>query len=1065
MTSLLLQNGAQPTKPMKWVPIFIDRTFTGLYTQRSPLHDPSDLVVARFYGGRPDALIDGLNVELTNKLTLARRYGISAFSATTYPAAPTRAFEFRLTNNTIQVLIDTPTGVYWDQQNGSKTLLYTKQSGAGQAHFVSVGDICYIGDGQSLLKYTPRNTNGTIWNYTIAPPASAPTVVSTPTGSASVAWQASTVFSTFGIIIDSNGNSQQLISVALNGNSGQVGTGGQGQPSWNQTPGSTTTETSGAPITWKNLGQIQQWTGATFYPNQAPIYDPVTGCVFTNFAGAGGTSGGTKPNFNPTLGSLTYDNNGSCKWGNVGKVGSTQVNLWFPSTAYTSFDTAAVDRMLICEPILPTNANTAGANLTSIFLQASQTTGNSGSGYTPAWATTAGLLTQDGNNVWVCLGTATWTGGMTAIAWAQGQAVFTVIKDTNSNLWVCTKGGTTAVGFVFPNPANYGDVVTDANDVSWTCLGPAGPAWAANQKWYLPVSGWAPPTPSQAYASPSVKDSNGNVQFVTTSGITGSVAPAWSTVQNSLNATTDNTAKWTMGGAYNQNSMSWTKGHSYAISFKARASGDNYVTKSLLVQAGNPTSLTYPFTVPGLTTPLGNPLGSGSAGISSASPAFVITGANTGAVNTISGLGSTDPQVDTIVIWRDADGGGPSNMFEAIEIPAPPPINGTAQPWSFQDWLPDTPTTMNGVIYPGLNNLIPAPIDSVNDPPLAGFLPQAYHFERIFGVIGTKVYFSGGPDTLAGNKNEAYSQDDEFEFLSSVTRLIHTPTGLLAYTVSDIEVIAGGPSTDSFYQDIVAQGVGLLSFNALDMYAGEIYLFTADGQFLSMSANQNLPGPGFPIGDKLASLNPANVYVAIHNSGTDNAIYVGDGSTGWYRLNPHQVPQNEAIWSPFAAITGGVQMLQSVEVSPGVHKLLVGPTGINQSISQRDLTVFSDNGTAYDAHFTMGSIILAHPGEVAGVKFIECDFAAAGSQPTLGILLNEISGTFTTLTKSVSDPPMVYGATGGPSSLFSNRYYLSQTQIAQRCRHLQIRVNFGNTDTVQNELESLTIFGRIFVGR
>src|SRR5690348_13025063 len=119
--NLLQLFGARPKKEPTFTPIFIDRAFTGLYTQRSPLHDPSDLVTARFYGGRPDALLGGSNVELTNRLTLARRAGHTAFSAATYPTAPNRAFEFRLTNGTIQVLIDTPTAVYLDNQDGTKT--------------------------------------------------------------------------------------------------------------------------------------------------------------------------------------------------------------------------------------------------------------------------------------------------------------------------------------------------------------------------------------------------------------------------------------------------------------------------------------------------------------------------------------------------------------------------------------------------------------------------------------------------------------------------------------------------------------------------------------------------------------------------------------------------------------------------------------------------------------------------------------------------------------------------------------------------------------------------------
>src|SRR6266568_5275089 len=105
--NLLQQNGAQPQKQPKWVPIFIDSSFTGLYTQRSVLHDPSDLAMRRFYGGRPDALWAGSNVELTNRLTLQRRPGLTQFSTAVYPTAPLTAFAFELTNGTIQVIIDT----------------------------------------------------------------------------------------------------------------------------------------------------------------------------------------------------------------------------------------------------------------------------------------------------------------------------------------------------------------------------------------------------------------------------------------------------------------------------------------------------------------------------------------------------------------------------------------------------------------------------------------------------------------------------------------------------------------------------------------------------------------------------------------------------------------------------------------------------------------------------------------------------------------------------------------------------------------------------------------------
>src|SRR5271170_8033045 len=110
MTNPFAASGGQPQKQPKYTPIFMDRAFTGLYTQRALLHDPSDLTTAKYYGGRPDALFGGLNVELTNRLTLQRRPGMVPFGtggSATYSTAPDRAFSFQLSDGSIQVIVDT----------------------------------------------------------------------------------------------------------------------------------------------------------------------------------------------------------------------------------------------------------------------------------------------------------------------------------------------------------------------------------------------------------------------------------------------------------------------------------------------------------------------------------------------------------------------------------------------------------------------------------------------------------------------------------------------------------------------------------------------------------------------------------------------------------------------------------------------------------------------------------------------------------------------------------------------------------------------------------------------
>ena len=271
--------------------------------------------------------------------------------------------------------------------------------------------------------------------------------------------------------------------------------------------------------------------------------------------------------------------------------------------------------------------------------------------------------------------------------------------------------------------------------------------------------------------------------------------------------------------------------------------------------------------------------------------------------------------------------------------------------------------------------------------------------------------------------------------------------------------------------------MGLLSFNALDIYAGEIYFFASDNQLRLINPSLSVSLAGFPLGDKFANLpssgisdanwNPQNVYVAVHQNGIDNCVFVADGSTGWYRLNPHQIPGAaqgpEPIWSPFAAITGGCLMVQSVETTPGIKKLLVGGAQPDQQILYRDLTRFADNGATYDAYFVMGSITLAHPGQLALLKFLEFDFSGHNYKPTVSYLLNEISGTFTPFVQDpVPDPPSLYGTSIVPTSYSPNRYYFLGNASLARARHLQIKVDFGRTFT-GDELFDMTIFGRLMI--
>lgn len=1159
MPSLIEQNGGQPQKQPKYVPIFMDREFTGLFTQRAALHDPADVYTAKYYGGRPDALWMGQNIELTNRLTLQRRPGLVPFSTATYPTSPNRAYSFPLTDGTIRVVIDTAStgflnitsvdtasgtavyhgtfgcgtanafvglqftvagfangvnngtflcvastattltldnafsiaetlaataisygAVYWDQQNGSKTLLFDKGVGAGQTYFQAVGGILYMGDGVDTRKWTPLNPNlppgesVSVWNWGITAPVNPPSVLATASGAAATSWQANTIFSTMGLTVDAFNQAWQLIFVNADGTNTPnaiYGTAGNGNPTWNQTLYGTTTETGGTPIVWKNLGQLEEWAAHTKYGDAgvpgtaAPvgIFDPATTSIYLNFANSGGlgTSGAVKPAFNGVSGSAFFD--GSCHWFFFCKY--TGAQPWKPGHSYTHWYTAqgpgasaGNPNHAAIEPFLfppPTNQ--------PIYLQVPTNNGTSGTVYAP-FADNAGIgtLQPDAQLLWMSLGKATWQPNHAYDAWTAMGTTFGCVQ-SGGLMHVCLSG--TQSGNTIPTFGTaYGDHSTLDGNIIWVCVGPQV-TWVAGTAttgiWHLPPSGFQPPQSSQAYGG-SVIDSNTSlVEAVIVSGKSGTVEPTWGAINTN---TVDNQITWFAESVVSTKSLAFTKGMAWGYSFKARAFDDFY--SPLPLGGGN--------IPPGSTFgALGDPTGSATNAVSTSSPAFIITGANSGSVFTISGFGSTDPQVDTIVIWRSADSAsGAGQMFELTEIPAPKPIGGVAQPWQFQDFLPSAATNL----YPGLNTSIPAPIAHVNDPPFPSFLPMAFNFERIWGGDGSFVDFSGGPDTLVGNPNEAFPPVNSLPFLATVIRIVKTPQGLVTFLTDSIEVIGGGPLTSSFFSVTWAPGIGLRSFNALDILAGDMYFFSADNQFRIMTPSLNIGNAGFALGDQFANQPSSGVsdatwdsslvYVASHQNGTDNCVFIADGSTGWYRLNAHQAganPNTEPVWSPFAAITGGCKMVQSIEISPGIKRLLVGGASCNKKILMRDQTVFTDDGTPYGAYFVMGSITLCHPGQLALLKFMEFDFSGVQFKPTISYLLNEISGTFTPFTRNpVFDPPSLYGATLTPASYSPNRYYFLGNASLARARHLQIKVDYG-TNAVGSEMYNATIFGRIMI--
>jgi len=416
-------------------------------------------------------------------------------------------------------------------------------------------------------------------------------------------------------------------------------------------------------------------------------------------------------------------------------------------------------------------------------------------------------------------------------------------------------------------------------------------------------------------------------------------------------------------------------------------------------------------------------------------------------------IASTDPQVNQIWLFRTTDGG---NTW--LNLPTSPYPNTTQ-------------TITDSNVDTTLNILEQAPLNFVNNPPPTAALDPVYYLDLVWVHVGNAVYFSRTPSAIVGVTQESFPPANAFTFPETVIRKVAFTSGLLVFTTSNIYIILGNNTTSSvLYSAPFLSGYGIQSWNALWIDGTNVYFFTSDNRLIELNPSSGVSDVGFAIADQLATLNPASVYVTqLSRTSNDSAVYIGDGSTGWYRLNPNQAPDQVVtggiVWSPKATIVGGLQALVGIETSPGVKQLMMGGTGNNQPVLVRDstYTTFTDNGTAYPSNLTIGSVVLAQPGQMAVCRFITADFIQTGTSPIVSVLLGEISGSFENISGYTRpDPPYLTAA----STIYNNRYYFKQTVGGANpkpvvCRHLQIKIDYGSTDTVQNELLSLTINGAI----
>lgn len=707
-------------------------------------------------------------------------------------------------------------------------------------------------------------------------------------------------------------------------------------------------------------------------------------------------------------------------------------------------------------------------------------------GSEPGWASTPGTYTLDAGVVWVCRGPATQGWGIAAPTIApsvistalpavyppwQGSTVYSpllAIVDSNGNVQQLTQSGTT--GSAQPAWATVTGATTADGSAIWTMLGGAGwqPAHAyavgdiisASFVYYVQVYHQTGNSPGY-YTQQSVTVTD-NFRC-TQAGVSGASQPAW--VDGNYAQVPDNTMVWTNVG----NNLTWagTIGAGTAVYVSSKIIDTNgNVQQSASTGKTGTAQPTWAGTQTGATTYDGTltwtnlgPYSAANTGAWIYSYAFgnSLSGekSNTSPLSgelllakdsgvTVQGYGSADRQVDTIHLYRTVQGGS-TQMFLAS---FPAPANGGL--WTYVDTSTDD----------GLNELIQGATALQLSPPPVGAIAPAYHLQRVFVAVENVVSWSAGPDAVifAANGNSGFPPDNYFVLPNRVVRLWPCALGLMVFTVSDTYLIAGTAiSSDPLYIVPFLEGMGLLSYDGFAVHGSTAYLLTNSLMLVSLDPGAGVTEVGFPIADQIQANFGTASHLTFHSqTSSDTALYAGDGLLGWYRMSATSAPESGFAWSPQAMLTGGCVALASLETSPGVNQLLMSQIG-GGPILCRSLSTNTDAGTPFVAWATFGSIVMAQPGQLAGLRFITLESTIAGSRPQLAVLLGEISGTFEALPRRRRDPPRLPPST----TIRADRIFLAQNEKPTFCRHFQMRVGWPAEDAA-NELLTYTIFGELW---
>lgn len=401
--------------------------------------------------------------------------------------------------------------------------------------------------------------------------------------------------------------------------------------------------------------------------------------------------------------------------------------------------------------------------------------------------------------------------------------------------------------------------------------------------------------------------------------------------------------------------------------------------------------------------------------VSAMSPASANTDCQTSQQFTVSYTASADPQVNAIWLFRILDGGGIYYFLTSV-------ANTTS---SYVDNNADSV----------LNTLITAPLSPNNAVCPSGSSLVTFWDGRIWVASKNLVYWALGPQVTTGLGEQSFTSLNFFKLPINVKGFAPTTNGLLVFT-DDVTWLVTG-SGGVYFINPWQKNFGIKQPNAVTQDGDLIFVFTSRGQLFQIGSD--LQEIGLSIRSKLAAMSPSSVSIAIHRNGSDEGLFVSDGSTNVFRYS-----MTFNSWSPARQPTQGAGVIGSIETSIGTWTLLLGGTVGGKYIWGRNTTSWTDEGGSYSAYATVGSIIIGPPGSKNTVESICIHATKTGTYPTVSVLTNEISGAFATLPNPVPEPPQLQAS----QTIYQQRHYLkagsypNTAPIPQQIEHMQVKVSF-----------------------